>query len=46
MKTSIPFGGGECHAPLHEECRQHPGHKGDIGLILETCGAIVERESK
>ena len=28
MRASTPFGGGECRAPLYEECPQHHGHKG------------------
>ena len=34
---------GSCHAPLHEECPQHHGHKGVPGVTLGTCGAIGER---
>ena len=33
----------ECCAPLHEECLQHHGHKGDLGVTPRTCGAIGER---
>ena len=43
MRASTPFGGGECRAPLVEECPQHHGHKGDPGVTLGTCGAIGER---
>ena len=32
-----------CHGPLHEVCLQHDGHKGDLGMIPGTCGAIGER---
>ena len=33
-----------CRAPLHEECLQHHGHKGDPGVLtLGTSGAIGER---
>ena len=30
-------------APLHEECPQHDGYKGDPGVTPGTCGAIGER---
>jgi hypothetical protein len=30
-------------APLHEECLQHHGHKGDPGATHGTCGAKGER---
>ena len=30
-------------APLHEECPQHHGHKGDPGVTPGTCGAGGER---
>ena len=30
--------------PLHEECSQHHGHKGDPGVTPESCGAIGERD--
>ena len=43
MRASTPFGGGECRAPLLEECPQHHGHKGDPGVTPGTCGAIGER---
>ena len=43
MRASTPFGGGECRAPLLEECLQHHGHKGDPGVTPGTCGAIGER---
>ena len=43
MRASTPFGGGECRAPLHEECPQHHGHKGDPGVTPGTCGAVGER---
>ena len=43
MRASTPFGGGECHAPLHEECPQHHGHKGDPRVTPGTCCAIGER---
>ena len=43
MRASTPFGGGECRAPLLEECPQHHGHKGDPGVRPGTCGAIGER---
>ena len=33
----------ECRTPLHEECPQHHGHKGDPGVTPGTCGAIGER---
>jgi len=33
-----------CRAPLHEECPQHHGHKGDPGVTPGTCGAIGERD--
>ena len=32
-----------CCAPLHEECSKHHGHKGDLGVTPQTCGAIGER---
>lgn len=32
-----------CHAPLHEECLQHHGHKGDPRVKPKTCGVIDER---
>ena len=32
-----------CRAPLLEECPQHHGHKGDLGVTPGTCGAIGER---
>ena len=32
-----------CHAPLHEECLKHHGHKGDLGVTPVTCGANGER---
>ena len=32
-----------CLAPLVEECPQHHGHKGDLGVTPKTCGAIDER---
>ena len=32
-----------CHAPLHEECPKHHGHKGDPRVIPETYGAVGER---
>ena len=32
-----------CRTPLHEECPQHHGHKGDPGVTPRTCGAIGER---
>jgi hypothetical protein len=35
---------GECRAPLHEECPQHYGHKGDPGVTPGTCDAIGERD--
>ena len=34
---------GGCCAPLHEECPQHHGHKGDPGVTPMTCGVIGER---
>ena len=43
MRASTPFRGGECRAPLLEECPQHHGHKGDPGVTPGTCGAIGER---
>jgi len=43
MRASTPFGGGECRAPLHEECPKHHGHKGDPGVTPGTCGAVGER---
>jgi hypothetical protein len=33
-----------CRAPLHEECQQHHGHKGDPRVTPGTCGAIGERD--
>jgi hypothetical protein len=33
-----------CLAPLHEECPQHHGHKGDPEVTPRTCGAIGERD--
>jgi hypothetical protein len=33
-----------CRAPLHEECPQHHGHKGDPGVTPGTCDAIGERD--
>ena len=32
-----------CHAPLHEECRKHHGHKEDPGVTPGTYGAVGER---
>ena len=32
MRASTPFGEDECRAPLLEECPQHHGHKGDLGV--------------
>ena len=32
-----------CHAPLHEECPKHHGHKGGPGVTPGTCGAVGER---
>ena len=32
-----------CRAPLLEECLQHHGHKGDLGVMPGTCGTIGER---
>ena len=32
-----------CRAPLHEECPQHHGYKGDPGVTPGLCGAIGER---
>ena len=32
-----------CHAPLHEECLQHDGHKGDPRVTPGTCGTMGER---
>ena len=43
MSASIPLGGGECRAPLLEECRQYHGHREDAEVTPETCGAIGER---
>jgi hypothetical protein len=34
----------KCRAPLHEECSQHHGHKGDPGVTPGTCDAICERD--
>jgi len=34
---------GDYHAPLHEECVKHHGHKGDPGVTPGTCGAVGER---
>jgi hypothetical protein len=34
----------KCRAPLHGECPQHHGHKGDPGVTHGTCGAIGERD--
>ena len=31
------------HAPLHEECLQHHGHKGDPVVTPGTCGAVCEK---
>ena len=31
------------HTPLHEECPQHDGHKGDPEVTSGTCVAIGER---
>jgi hypothetical protein len=39
-----PFLQSTCHAPLHEECPQHHGHKGDPGVTPGTCDAIGERD--
>ena len=30
----------ECRAPLHEECPQHHGPKGDSGVTPKTCRAV------
>ena len=43
MRASTPFGGGECRAPLLEECLQHHRYKEDPRVMLGTCGAIGER---
>ena len=43
MKTSTPFGGGECCAPLLKECLQYLRLKGDPGRMSGTCDAIGER---
>ena len=32
-----------CCAPLLKDCPQHHGHKGDLGVMPGTCGAIGER---
>ena len=42
MRASTPFGGGECRAPLLEECPKHHGHKGNLGVTPKICGAIGE----
>jgi hypothetical protein len=31
-------------APLHKECLQHHGHKGDPGVTPGICSAIGERD--
>ena len=41
--TLPPVSSPSYHAPLHEECLQHHGHKGDPGVTPGTCGAISER---
>ena len=33
-----------CRAPLHEECPQHYGLKGDPGVTPGNCGIIGERD--
>ena len=43
MRASTPFGGGECCAPLLEECPQHHRHKRNPGVMPGTCGTIGER---
>lgn len=43
MRTSIPFGGGECRAFQHEECPKHHEHKGNPGVTYETCRGIGEK---
>ena len=43
MRAFTPFGGGECRAPLYEECAKHHGHKGDPGVTPGTCGTVGER---
>lgn len=42
MRASTPLGGGECRAPLLEECPQHQGPKGDTGVTPGPCGAVGE----
>ena len=42
MRALTPFGGGECRAPLLEECPQLYGHKRDPRVTPGTCGAIGE----
>ena len=32
-----------CCAPLHKDCPNHHGHKGDFGVTPGTCGAVGER---
>ena len=31
----IPLPYHNCHAPLHEECSKHHGHKGDPGITSD-----------
>lgn len=35
--------GGGVLRPLHEDCPQHHGHKGDTGVTPDTYGAIGEK---
>jgi hypothetical protein len=34
---------GHCRAPFYKECPKHHGHKGDPGVIPETCGVDAEK---
>jgi hypothetical protein len=43
-KNANKEGKKNCCAPLHEECLQHQGHKGDPGVTPGTCDAIGERD--
>ena len=43
MKTSTPFGGGECRVPLHKGCPKHHGYEGDPEVTPGTYGAEGEK---
>jgi hypothetical protein len=37
-------GGGDCREPLHEECPQLYGHKGDPRATPRSCGAMSDMD--